>query len=178
MTEQQSPQGGALPAWARLAQPIALAAWALAALAPGVAVALAQYTSLAYGLHSPLYTVALLIVCLGLGLALLGWVFWMVVWVRLRRAGYRFGQSTGCGMLLGSVALIVAGGVLASVGGNGDSVALPALFALGLGVPGRGWWGARGSLERRALHRAECPCEPGGAREREGPAGAPPGNSQ
>ena len=119
MTEQQSPQGGVLPAWARLA-----------------AVALAQYTSLAYGLHSPLYTVALLIVCLGLGLALLGWVFWMVVWVRLRRAGYRFGQSTGCGMLLGSVALIVAGGVLASVGSNGDSVALPALLALGLGVSG------------------------------------------
>ena len=139
MTEQQSPQGGALPAWARLAQPIALAAWVLAALAPGVAVALAQYTSLAYGLHSPLYTVALLIVCLGSGpQLLLGWVFW------IGGCGSACGEpGIASGRALAAACCsarsrwrIVAGGVLASVGENGDSVALPALFALGLGVSG------------------------------------------
>jgi MFS family permease len=139
MTEQPSLQAVAPPGWARAARPIALAAWVLAALAPGVAAALAQYASLASGRPSPLYTVALLIVCLGLGLAVLGWLFWVVVGIRLRRAGYRFGQSTVRGTLialLGGVALLVAGAVLAAWGGNSDSLALPALLALGLGVAG------------------------------------------
>src|SRR5262249_58650611 len=101
MTHARPPQRGASPAWARLALPLALSAWALAALAPGVAVALAQYGSLASGQEQlPLNTVAVFILCLGLGLALFGWLFWAGVRVRLRRAGYRVGQSTGRGRLL------------------------------------------------------------------------------
>ncbi len=123
----------------RWARRVAFGAWALASLSPGVAVALAQWASLApLDDPTPYNTTALLIFCIGSGLALLGWLFWAIVHYRLRKVGYRINSTaTGWGLLLSFffwILLLIGGGILATVGGSSDSLAPLALLALGLGV--------------------------------------------
>jgi MFS family permease len=130
----------ALVGLARRAHRVAIGAWVLASLCPGVAAAIAQYSSLAdIDDTSALNTAALLIFLVGLGLALLGWVYWAVLHARLRREEYRAAPIPGCSALIALVlwlTFLVGGGILAEEGGNSNSLALPALLALGLGIAG------------------------------------------
>lgn len=125
-------------ALARTAATLARGGWALISVACGVALALAQYASLADGDPDRLDAAATIIVCGGVGLALLSWLWWGIAHVRLWRDGYapRSTASAPGHALLAFflwIALAVGGAAIMAAGGNADSIAPPALLALGLG---------------------------------------------
>jgi hypothetical protein len=133
---RQRPQDmPALRAWR--AHRIAVSAWALAALAPGVAAGLAQYASLAAQDPSQLNKVALIIACTGPGVALIGWLYWAIVQYRLHQIAYRAEPIIVSHALISfiySLVALIAGAVIAAQGGNSDSLSPLALIALGLGI--------------------------------------------
>jgi hypothetical protein len=120
---------------AGMAGAVAWGGWAAVSLGCGVAVALAQYASLADGDPDRLNLLATVIAGGGAGLALLAWLWWLVVNVGLWRAGVppaAGSGATGCVFFL-SIVMAVGGAAVMAVGGNADSIAPPALLALGLG---------------------------------------------
>ena len=114
---------------------LAWGGWLAVSLGCGVAVALAQYASLARGHHDRLDTVATVIACGGAGVALLCWLWWLVVHIGRWRVGVApsaNSSETGCAFFLWLI-MAVGGAVVMAAGGNADSLAPPALLALGLG---------------------------------------------
>lgn len=125
----------------RAADRIALGGSWLLALSAGTAAGLAQYASFAVRESDPYDRVALIIVGVGGALALASWLWWCIVRVRLRLAGGAVGMLPERGFhpflaLFFWLAVGIGGMIVAAVGGEADSEALPVILLFGAGCAG------------------------------------------